>query len=136
MIDFKLFHSLPDFFLFSFKFLQIYGKFQKRLDFSKWLYDLHVELSNVFDPYLLQLGNMLLVNCPVHLFSFSPSHFSPIGDIRILSIPSMCILPDLFRMLLPQKRTYICRLSKSQNYSFLQSFPFFSWFELTGIRVG
>ena len=32
-----------------------------------------------------------------------PCHFSAIYDIRILSIPTMCMLPDWFRILLPQR---------------------------------
>ena len=34
---------------------------------------------------------MLLASCLVALFDLAPSHFSPVRDIRILLIPTMCI---------------------------------------------
>ena len=45
---------------------------------------------------------MLLASCPLPLFDIASSHLSPVVGIRVLSLPTLCMLPNLFRMFLPQ----------------------------------
>ena len=116
--------------IFLLEFLQIYGKCKKSLDFSSWFYDVHVQLSKLLDQYLVQLGKYVTGELLCTLILIKPCRFSPVGPIRILSIPTVCLLPDLICIVLPQ------RTSKDPELLFLPSFPVFSWFRLIGTLRG
>ena len=68
----------------------------EEFSFFQLVYGVNVQVSKFLDQYLLQLGKYIIGELSGTLIWFSPSHFSPVGDIRILSIPS--ILPAILHV--------------------------------------
>ena len=108
--------------IFSFKFLQIYDKCQKSLDFpAGFMMYMYSLISKFLDLYLLQLGKHFTGELSCTLIF----HYSFFLDINNSSIPTMYMLTDLFRIFLPQRGQTNADFQSPRTILFSHSFLYF-----------
>ena len=67
---------------------------------------------------------MLLASCPVPLFDLARVILEPCGGYRVL-IPTICMLSDLFRVFLPQRRHKYAGFQNPRTILFYNPFSSF-----------
>ena len=98
-------------------------------------FTMYMYCHQTFRPIFTAFGkHILLASRPGPLFNLAPVHYGPVGDIRILLITTMCMLPDLLRMFCHNKDVHMQTFKIPRTIYF--SHPFSSFLGLGSVTLG